>query len=301
MDDAKLEVLAFTAFPHALAQDLLDQPLQQVNEEIIRLSSRGLPNSAAVIRLVGAILIDMHDEWIAGDRRYLSEGSMALIDVHQTTAPAGRWSPQNASRLIRPRDLIVECACSATDRTSVATFTMFCQLLAATAANAALTTGAVGGVFLAGVIVRRFPDFVAQSGLRERFTKHPRADGYLQQIATLIVATPEPGCSGHAPAGRSREPGIRLRLVPARLADVARLWWCRQTLMVRLTRSRKQPNRKLPRHINTHGSRPVDRHHRSLDAHTPLFRCLCCPGLAPVRRRMWRLVVRRTAQCGVQQ
>ena len=35
-----------------------------------------------MIRLVGAILIDMHDEWVAGDRRYLSEGSMAKL--HQT-------------------------------------------------------------------------------------------------------------------------------------------------------------------------------------------------------------------------
>jgi putative transposase len=82
MDDAKAEVLAFTAYPRAHWTKIWStNPLERVNKEIKRRARVvGIfPNPAAVIRLVGAVLNDMHDEWQAGERRYLSEASMALL------------------------------------------------------------------------------------------------------------------------------------------------------------------------------------------------------------------------------
>ena len=88
MADAKPEVLAFAAFPRAHWQKIWStNPLERINKEIKRRSRVvGIfPNQASAIRLVGAILADLHDEWQATERRYLSEHSMATLSPERDT------------------------------------------------------------------------------------------------------------------------------------------------------------------------------------------------------------------------
>jgi putative transposase len=85
LDNAEPDVLAHTAFPRAHWRKIAStNPLERINKEIKRRSNVvGIfPDDASVIRLVGAVLLDQHDDWAIAERRYLSEESMAAIDTN---------------------------------------------------------------------------------------------------------------------------------------------------------------------------------------------------------------------------
>ncbi|MFE2971012.1 IS256 family transposase [Streptomyces sp. NPDC059340] len=79
---AKTDLTAFADFPERHWKKIQStNPLERVNREIKRRVDvvQIFPNPDALERLTTAVLIEMHDEWIAFPRRYLPEGSMDKI------------------------------------------------------------------------------------------------------------------------------------------------------------------------------------------------------------------------------
>ena len=82
LDEAETDVLAYMTFPSQHRAKLhstnpIERPIGEIKRrtEVVGI----FPNEAAIVRLVGAILLEQNDEWAVQRARYITLESMAPV------------------------------------------------------------------------------------------------------------------------------------------------------------------------------------------------------------------------------
>ena len=106
MDDAKNDVLAYMTFPKEHRAKLHStNPTERLNGEIKRRTDVvGIfPNDAAIVRLVGALLLERNDEWAVQRARYVTLETISqmsddpIISLPAVARRSSRPKPEGAA------------------------------------------------------------------------------------------------------------------------------------------------------------------------------------------------------------
>lgn len=145
-----------------------------------------MPALTAEERNVVALLTERFGHCSA--ERVLS--GQGLVNLYVALAQlAGRGeptvTPEDVTRLASQREPLAR-----------KTLQMFFAMLGTVAGDLALTTGARGGVYVAGGIVPRLLEALVRSEFRERFEAKGRYRGYMAAIPTYVITHPLPAFRG---------------------------------------------------------------------------------------------------------
>jgi glucokinase len=122
--------------------------------------------------------------------RVLSGPGLVLLYrclAQRANRTAATLTPQQVTELARHGDALAR-----------ETLAWFFRFLGGVAGDLALTTGAIGGVFVAGGIVPQLLDEIADSDFRRRFENKGRYQGYMERIPTRVIIDPVPAFRGLA-------------------------------------------------------------------------------------------------------
>lgn len=125
------------------------------------------------------------------DERLLS--GPGLVNIHQALqqlhgVPGEPASAQEIFARAEARD----------DRLAVEAVRLFFDVLGQVAGDLALELGAEQGVFIAGGIVKRYPDLLAASGFRSAFELKGRHRSLMERVPTHLITHDDPGLLGAA-------------------------------------------------------------------------------------------------------
>lgn len=166
-------------------------------------------------------LISAGDDWavMAGEGGHVTMPAVTPAEADLIAGVLERYGHCSAERLLSGPGLAYIYAANGGPETSpeqitglaldgdalaLRTVNIFCELLGTVASDLALTTGARGGVYLAGGMLPAIVDLFAASGFRERFEAKARFKTYLEQIPVYVITRAFPGFVGLNGFMRSR-------------------------------------------------------------------------------------------------
>lgn len=144
---------------------------------------------AAVLAAVRAQMAALGEEAHVSGERLVSGPGLPLL--HDTLR---RMAGKEAEALL-PAEVTARALVGA-DAEAVEALDLFCGFLGSLAGNLALTTGALGGVYILGGIVPRILETFAAGPFRDRFEAKGRFRAYLRDVPTVVVTHPYPAFLG---------------------------------------------------------------------------------------------------------